>query len=568
MRTSSNPRKSERGQVLVGVIILLVLSAIILPSMLSYTFATHRSASIRQERMQLLYAADSGVEDALYWILNPGNLTLTKTGEGGSEVSFPEEAGPPVTYFLNNRNEADVQVDLTKNAGNGSYTIVSTATNNVNQNVAKIRVYALKGNMTVAQPPEIVPDEGWEILGNTTPGLASLGTCPAIIGGKNVIVGNIYTSGPLNIDASTTINGKVYSNGTLDIGKDSKIEDVAYANGDIILLDGAQIWGNAYAEGDITLNFGAEIWYSAYSRGAVWLKKESSIGQSVWAYGDITVFDPQKNQLTQIWGNASSNENIIVDGGWVMQNAAAGGTVSEINNGNVSGSIQQGVGDFTIHLPTMPTIVVPDVEYWRNYYYDEAHGNTTHPNALYESGPYTVDRNNEDVSLGPLHIQGDLDVANKATLTLNGTVYVDGSLNMQNGCSIKGQGKIVVEQDINLWNNTVGTESQLILLMSVYGDIMDKNNGGGKEGSDLNVVLYAPNGEVEVGVNTTIRGSIIGQCTDLKNMSSATYDEDVEDLPSVPKFGDMGPVPTTTTAPVPPELQFEGIRIISYIVLE
>jgi len=557
MGTLSNPRKSERGQVLLFVVILLVLSAIILPPLLNYTFASHRTISIRQERMQLLYAADSGIEDALHWILNPGNLT--KTGEGESIVSFPAEYNSAAPYFLHDRNESDVKIDLV-NAGNGSYIITSTAKNNINGTETKIKVRALKGNVTVPMPPEIVPAEGNASTSPFDYAMASLGNAPSDIGGKSEIEGDIYSGGPMNIYADTVINGRAYADGTMDVGAGGVILRSAHANGDIILEKGAEIWGNAYAEGDITLLFGAAIRGSAYSKGAVMLNKEGEIGGNAWAYGDITIYDPQKSQLTTIWGNVSSNEDVIANGGLVAGNAASHYTVTEINGGSVVGSIVQGVPTFIITLPSMPKLVIPDVEYWRDYYYDEAHGNNTHPSPSYEySGTYEVKKS---ASLGPKHISGDLNIVNKATLTLSGVVYVDGNVNIDNGCIILGEGKIIAEHDINLWNNDVGSESGLILFMSVYGNIIDKNN------SDINAVLYAPNGEITVGVDSNVSGSIVGDSTDLKNMVTATYDEQVHNIPGLPGGNATVPVPTTTTQPVPPGLEFEGIRIISYIVLE
>jgi len=560
MRTLSNPRKSERGQVLLFVVILLVLSAIILPPLLNYTFASHRTISIRQERMQLLYAADSGIEDALHWILNPGNLT--KTDQGGSEVSFPAEYSSATPYFLYDRNEADVQVEL-YNTGNGSYTIISTAMNNINSTATRIKVRALKGNVTVPMPPEIVPAEGNASTSPFDYAMASLGNAPSDIGGKSEIKGDIYSGGPMNIYADTVINGRAYADGTMDVGAGGVIMRSAHANGDIILEKGAEIWGNAYAEGDITLLFGAAIQGSAYSKGAVMLNKEGEIGGNAWAYGDITIYDPQKSQLTTIWGNVSSNEDVIADGGRVVGYAASHYTVTEINGGSVVGLIYEGVPTFIITLPSMPTLVIPDVEYWRDYYYDEAHGNTTHTNDDFEyDGTYEVNKHNEGDPLGPLHIWGDLEVVNKATLTLSGVVYVDGNVNIDNGCNILGEGKIVAEHDINLWNNDVGSASGLILFMSVYGNIIDKNN------SDLNAVLYAPNGEITVGVDSNVSGSIVGDSTDLKNMVTAKYDVQVRNIPGLPGGNATVPVPTTTTQPVEPGSEFEGIRIISYIVLE
>jgi len=75
MRNRLNRRKSQAGQILIFVTIVLALAAIIIPSVLTLASASHRSTQINKEKTQQFYAADTGVEDALHKMGN-GNFTL------------------------------------------------------------------------------------------------------------------------------------------------------------------------------------------------------------------------------------------------------------------------------------------------------------------------------------------------------------------------------------------------------------------------------------------------------------------------------------------------------------
>jgi hypothetical protein len=74
LKHMSRLRKDEAGQVLVYVTIIVALAAIIITPILHFTYAGHHSARTRIERMSELYAADAGIEDAMYQIKNADPL--------------------------------------------------------------------------------------------------------------------------------------------------------------------------------------------------------------------------------------------------------------------------------------------------------------------------------------------------------------------------------------------------------------------------------------------------------------------------------------------------------------
>jgi len=91
MRNKAESKKSQSGQILLYTTIIVMLAAIILVPLMNFTFSSHRSAKIRQERTLELYASDAGIEDALYQIktekkgtalanLGFGNTSLYNTG--------------------------------------------------------------------------------------------------------------------------------------------------------------------------------------------------------------------------------------------------------------------------------------------------------------------------------------------------------------------------------------------------------------------------------------------------------------------------------------------------------
>ena len=100
MRNKAELRRSQSGQILMYTTIIIMLAALILVPLMNFTFSSHRSAKIREQRTLELYASDAGIEDALYQIQTEKKGTaLASLGFGNTSLYNP---GTPA---MNDRTE-------------------------------------------------------------------------------------------------------------------------------------------------------------------------------------------------------------------------------------------------------------------------------------------------------------------------------------------------------------------------------------------------------------------------------------------------------------------------------
>jgi hypothetical protein len=119
MKRSRSARRQE-GMVLIHVTLVMVLSMLLIPPILGFVGGAGRTAQIREDRMHQVYAADTGVEDALYRVM------VDPTGLPES----PED--DPIVISIEDVNGCDVTAELRKDGydpvyKDTLYTITSTA---------------------------------------------------------------------------------------------------------------------------------------------------------------------------------------------------------------------------------------------------------------------------------------------------------------------------------------------------------------------------------------------------------------------------------------------------------
>lgn len=134
----------------------------------------------------------------------------------------------------------------------------------------------------------------------------------------------------------------------------------------------------------------------------------------------------------------------------------------------------------------------------------------------------------EDRDLGPVYIDGDLDVDPNVIVTLTGTVYVAGEITTNNS-RFEGPENIAAEVKIRLVGG--GLTSEIVPIVTcVYGDI---EVVGGTEGG-IKAVLYAPNGVVNITNVGYFHGAIGGKTVLLTNVDELLYAQELhgrQDLP-------------------------------------
>ncbi|MFC1986706.1 hypothetical protein ACFLWC_06970 [Chloroflexota bacterium] len=130
-------------------------------------------------------------------------------------------------------------------------------------------------------------------------------------------------------------------------------------------------------------------------------------------------------------------------------------------------------------------------------------------------GTYTGTYKTGDETLGPLYINGNLEFGGGDYVVLAGTVYVTGYVTMGNA-DITGFGDLVAEGNITFTNYTwtVVNPVTLPLIMTVG---VDKHiNLGNDRALGTMAILYAPNGEINLG-NVDIKGSVAAPLVTLNN---------------------------------------------------
>jgi len=310
----THPGKNESGQgVLAIVLILLMLGAIILTPLLVFMSTGLKAGGVYESKMQEFYAADAGVEDAI-WNITGGNLSM------------------PAYYFLGEEpNDRNVSVNVTQ-IKEGTYKIISTATSDSGGNTTIECYYGaldysslLDNAITSNNTLKIQP--GNNITGNiSTPDCSDVNNCISCPGCPNftccVVCPNCTTCcreepinwpnaselsawywdavknlapfpyPSINIASNSTI-GPLYKNGTLDIynggsaGKNATLNGTVYVTGDL------KIGKTTGQSNDFTLNLNKQtIFVESNTTGApyaIWVGDKVKVTGSgcIIAVGDI-----------------------------------------------------------------------------------------------------------------------------------------------------------------------------------------------------------------------------------------------------------------------------------------
>lgn len=200
---------------------------------------------------------------------------------------------------------------------------------------------------------------------------------------------------------------------------------------------------------------------------------------------------------------------VAVDGNLVIDDCPiiASGNLSDADiytNGNievkgdsyVDGDISAS-GDITV-LP--PSIVVGEIYEGVEVIEFPAIDAQIHEDKALEGGTYNGNYvlDGGTNQLGPLYINGVLDVGGNGVLELTGTVYVTGDVSISY-TEITGFGDIISEGGFDVRNYSMDIEDLLILplFMAVNEGMSIKNDDYYVDGS-TSAILYAPNGIIDV----------------------------------------------------------------------
>lgn len=233
-------KRGEKGQILPLVMILLFLGAILLAPVLAYNSTTLKTTVLTKERQSQYYAAEAGIEDAL-WKLITGEI-----------------AGDSPEYDLARLNDNDLHVTMqclsySIDPPDMSYIITSTATGTDGSHTA-ITIYTSRGmslldfaasaeegivlkgaaqqaqiigpqqKQTPLSLPSILDFQNFYLLDIDTETTYPVSMDDSIDVDDNNPIPDWYSNGGLNIKSGTasfmsTLGGTVYvTGGALDVG--------------------------------------------------------------------------------------------------------------------------------------------------------------------------------------------------------------------------------------------------------------------------------------------------------------------------------------------------------------
>jgi hypothetical protein len=253
--------KGEKGQVIVLALILLLISGLIAAPLLSFVGTGVLTGQVYETRTAELYAADAGVEDAIWKIENHvDEVKYLYCGGGNHSWSYPEPGDPP--FELNDKSVA-VTITWVNNGTNGAtYLVESTATGGGNGTKVDAYVTAtvmsanytglldyivtcqnetdIKKKVTLTYPtghgvvenytgdwptPEVLEGWYWENVKDATHYYSDT---TLDLNGQNMDLGPLYVDGTLTIKnsggtaATLTLTGTIYATGDTLIGTTEK----------------------------------------------------------------------------------------------------------------------------------------------------------------------------------------------------------------------------------------------------------------------------------------------------------------------------------------------------------
>lgn len=276
--------RDQDGIILPLVLVFLAVGLLLLAPTLGHGYSAIAGTSVTESRAEELHAADSGIEEAIYWITRhqPGKYEWNED-EGRWERTNP--------YLLNSKI---VDVTITPEPGDDEhlYRIVSRAEDPDSE-----------GSSTVLALVFAVPFaeyiEGDENINSSHSGDLVVDGNLTVSQGQTTIDGNVTVHGNLEMGQSTSIQGSVTSTGDVTLGQVAHIEgDALCVGGDLHLGQGAElvaevhmlneegstiyigqgnhdaITGDIFSEGDLTVHISqnAYIIGNIYSKGTVHLQ--------------------------------------------------------------------------------------------------------------------------------------------------------------------------------------------------------------------------------------------------------------------------------------------------------
>jgi predicted acyltransferase (DUF342 family) len=322
---------SQKGQALPLSILALALGTLVITPFIGHASSSLTGSRIYEQGITELYSCDSGIEYAIWGLIN-------------GELEVPEDEMEILPEFTINNKTVNVIIE---NQGSQIYLITATATSEDGHSTT-IESYVLSGG-------------GWSNDGDI----------------EEDTEGDVYIDGDANVGGNVEVDGSVYATGNVTLSNNAEVTGDVVAEGEIELSNNAYIGGDVSSGGDLTLNNNSEIGSievggNVCATGNIYLANNAVIYGSVYTTGNI---DMRGNSIIKgdvhigndiasiiIKNNARIEGNIYVTGSItskiqldsnarIYEDVYATGTINNIvREGNILGDVYENyTGEYPPH---------------------------------------------------------------------------------------------------------------------------------------------------------------------------------------------------------------------------
>ena len=249
--------EGEKGAVLPFALIILMVGLLVTIPLLSLGSTTIITSEVYEDRLLQVYAADAGIEWAIWRIASKTTIV-----PAGGEVILPEfqSNGLPVNVTITDLGERQYEI-ISSSGSPGNSTVIEAETS----------VEAMPEGYTLIMGDKMftagyTSEDDFYITGDAVlSGGCVLGGNLfvegdiTVIGGANVIEGNVWAGGDILFSGGTEVIGCVAAGGTLTLQSDAVVYEDAYVVENLYMSGQSQILGNVYIGGSISMSGGSDI---------------------------------------------------------------------------------------------------------------------------------------------------------------------------------------------------------------------------------------------------------------------------------------------------------------------
>ena len=300
--------RSQEGFILPIVLVLFAIGALLITPTLGHGYASLGASTVTEIKAEQLHAADSGVEEALYW------LTRARTTEVYQPVEGEIKAWSRTTTYLINGQNVHVTIEHVEDEEEEHLYRITSRAEDVNG--AGSTVLALVYAVPFINYIELDPDQPVTepMVGDhfIVDGNLDLHTANASL------TGNVTVYGALDLGQSSEIVGDVYATGDITLGQSSTIEcEVICTEGNLYLGQTSEVTLIEDTEVDA-----AEIHFLNTEGSSLVLANKAHLTANIFSRGDLTVV--MKHPDNSITGKIVVDGDLIID----MEDSNAQGTLT------------------------------------------------------------------------------------------------------------------------------------------------------------------------------------------------------------------------------------------------